>query len=84
MRSRKKINDADKKIFNISGLVKDTDYNTKATEIESKIPSIIGLANTAALTVVENKLSDVSNLAKKADYNAKIADTENKFITTAD
>ena len=37
------------------GLVKKTDYNTKITEIEVKIP----------LTAVENKLPNVSNLVKK-------------------
>ena len=47
------------------GLVKKTDYNTKITEIEVKIPIIIGLAANAALTAVENKLPNVSNLVKK-------------------
>ena len=45
----KKISDADKNIVNISGIVKKTDQNTKTTEIESKIPSISGLATTAAV-----------------------------------
>ena len=45
----KKISDADKNIVNISGLVKKTDQKTKITEIESKIPSISGLATTAAV-----------------------------------
>ena len=36
----KKIEDVDRKIPNIDGLVKKTDYNTTLAEIENKIPSI--------------------------------------------
>ena len=50
---------------NTNGLVKKTDYNAKITETESKIPSIIDLATTAALAAVKNKKPDVSNLIKK-------------------
>ena len=50
------------KIQNVSGLVKKTDFNTKVTEIEGKLPSIGGLATNSA---VENKIPDVSNLLKK-------------------
>ena len=39
--------------------------------MKNKIPSINGLATTAALTAVENEILDVSNLVKKADYDAK-------------
>ena len=53
------------KIPDIGGLVKKIDYNAKITEIESKIPSIAGLATTAALAAVKNKIPDVSNLVKK-------------------
>ena len=41
---------------------KKTDYNTKITEIEGKIPDISNLATKTVLTTVENKISDVSNL----------------------
>ena len=37
-------------------LKKTTDYNAKITEIEIKIPSISGLATSAALTAVKNKI----------------------------
>ena len=37
----------------------------KITEIESKIPSISGLATNAALTAIENKIPDISSLVKK-------------------
>ena len=55
---------------------KTTDYDVKITEIESKIPSISGLATNSALTGVENKIPDVSSLVKKnkTDYDAKILD----------
>ena len=35
------------------------------TEIEDKIPSITGLATTAALNAAENKIPNVSNVVKK-------------------
>ena len=59
-------------------MVKKTDFNTKVTEIEGKIPSISGLATKFALTIVENKIPDVSGLVKKTDYNTKISEIENK------
>ena len=71
--SEKRISDKDKKIPNISGLVKKTDCNAKITEIESKIPGITGLATTAALTTLGNNLPNVSNLFKRTDYDAKIS-----------
>ena len=55
------------KIDNVdtSGLVKMTDYNTKITEIEGKIPDISNLATKTALTTVENKIPSISNLKKQ-------------------
>ena len=47
--SKKKIDDADQKIPNTSGLMKKTDYNTKVAELENKIPSVTGLAPDAPL-----------------------------------
>ena len=38
--------------------LKKTDFNTKATEIEGKIPSISGLVTKSAVTIVENKTPD--------------------------
>ena len=69
-----------------------TNYNTKITEIDGKIPDISNLATKTALTVIENKIPSVSNLVKKADYNTKVTEIENKlndhnhdkFITTPD
>ena len=83
-----KISEADKKIFDTSGLVKN--YNAKISEIESKIPNIGGLATLSLLTAVENKIHNVSSLVKKTDYKTKISEIEkkaadhnhDKYITT--
>ena len=58
--------------------LKKTDFNTKVTEIEGKIPSITGLATNSELTAAENKIHNVSSLVKKTDYNRKISEIENK------
>ena len=55
-----------------------TDYNSKITEIEGKIPSISGLATNAALTAVENKIPNISSLVKKTNYDTKITEVEKK------
>ena len=47
--------------------------------MESKIPSITGLATNSTLTAVENKIPDVSGLVTKTDYNSKISDIEKKI-----
>ena len=64
-------------------MVKKTDFNTKVTEIEGKIPSITGLATNSELSAVENKIPDVSSLVKKTNLDSelkKISDrvTKNK------
>ena len=48
-----------------NGLVTKRDHDNKIDEIKGKIPSITGLATTAALTVVENKKPNVTDLVKK-------------------
>ena len=68
----KKIDDADKKMANTSGLVKRTDYNAKITEIKGKMSSITGLAFAATFNEVENEILNVSYLLNKSDYNTKI------------
>ena len=60
--------------------------------MESKIPSITGLATNSALTAVENKIPNVSSLVKKTGYDTKISDIEkkvtdhdhDKYITTSE
>ena len=46
-----------------------TDYNTKITDIEGKIPDISGLARKTALTTVEN-IPDVTNFATRTALTA--------------
>ena len=58
--------------------LKKTDFNSKISEVENKIPSITGLATNSALTVVENEIPYVSSLVKRTDYNTKISEIENK------
>ena len=60
-------------------MAKKTDFNTKVTEIEDKIPSISSLATNSALTAVENKIPGVSNLVKRADFNTKVTEIEGKI-----
>ena len=63
-----KINKVDKKIPDVSDLVK----KSALTAVENKIPDISGLATTSALTAVENKIADVSSLIRKTDFNTKL------------
>ena len=79
------------KIADTSGLVENTDYNTKIAEIEGKVSDITNLATKTVLTTIENKIPNVSSLVKKkTDYNANVIEIENKrnnhthdkFITT--
>ena len=69
------------KVNNIdtSNLVKKTDYNTKITELENKIPDISNLATKTALTTFENKIPSTSNLIKKTDYDTKNTEIEKKL-----
>ena len=62
-----KINKIDKKIPDVSDLVK----KSALTAVENKILDVSGLATTSALTAVENKIPNVSTLVKKTDFNSK-------------
>ena len=73
-----KISKIDKRIPYFSSLVRNTDFNAKVNEIESKLPSISGLDTNSALAAVENKIPDVSSLVKKTDYNTKVIKIEKK------
>ena len=75
-----KISKIDKKIPDVSGLVKKTYFNSKITEIEGKIPSITGLTTNSKLTAVENKIPDVSIFIKKTDYNTKLLILKRKLF----
>ena len=58
---------------------KKSDFNTKVTEIEGKMPSITGLATNSELTAVENKIPDVSSLIRKTGINIKVTEIEAKI-----
>ena len=53
-------------------LLKKTNFDSKITEVEGKIPNISGLATNSSLTVVENKIPDITSLITKADLDAKL------------
>ena len=82
--SLENINDADKKIPDISSLVRKTHYNAEITGIVGKIPNITGLATTADINAAKNKLPNDNDLVKKTDYDAKIKGIESKYFTTSD
>ena len=56
-------------------------FYAKINEVKNKIPNIINLATTTALTTVENNIHSVSNLVTKTDYYTKISEIENKVTT---
>ena len=41
-------------------VIKMTDYNSKITEVENKIPDISNLATKTALNTIENEIPDTS------------------------
>ena len=50
-------------------MVKKTDFNSKISEVEGKIPSVSGLATNSALTTAESKIPDVNSLITKTDFD---------------
>ena len=58
-----------------------TNYNTKITELENKIPDISNLATKTTLITVENKIPSISNLVKKTDF--KTDHKHDRYITTS-
>ena len=78
-----KVYKVDKKIQDVSDLVKKTDVNSKIIEVEGKIPSIIGLVKktdfSSKVTEIEGKIPDVSSLITKTNFNTKITEIECKI-----
>ena len=60
-------------------MVKKTNFNTKVTEIEGKIPNVSGFLLTSVfnskITEAEYKIPDIKNLASKTEVTA----AENKI-----
>ena len=56
-------------------LVKISDYSTKTTAVENKIPHVTGSVTIAALKTkrveIENKIIDITNLSAKATLITK-------------
>ena len=57
-----------------------TNYNTRITELENKIPDISNLATKTALNAFENKVPSISNLVKKTDYDKKLQKLKRKLL----
>ena len=53
---------------------KKTDFGSKITEVEGKIPNISGLTTNSSLTAVENKIPDITSLIMKINFHAKLKD----------
>ena len=73
-----KIDKVDKLIPDVTSFVKKTDFNSKITEVEGKIPNISGLATNSPLTAVENKIPDITSLITKTDFDAKLKDISDR------
>ena len=84
-----KISKLDKKILDVSDLVKKTDFSAKISEVEGKIPDVSGFLLTSIfnskITEVENKIPDIKNLASKTEVTAvenKIPNDSNLVLKT--
>ena len=63
-----------------NNVIKKTDYNSKITEIENKIPDTSNLATKAALTTVKNEIPDTSSLVKRLIIILKSLKEKVKFL----
>ena len=70
-------------------MVKKTDYSSKITELENKIPNVNGFLLTSVfnskITEVENKIPDIKNLVGRAEVTAvenKIPNISNLVLKT--
>lgn len=61
------------KVPNGSGLVKETDFNTKVREVQNKIPNIRELVITSAINTegieIENKIFNVTRFFNTTTFN---------------
>ena len=84
-----KIGDLELKIPDVAGKLNTLDFNSKVSELETKIrsaeskPDITNLATKSSLTAVENKIPDVNGFVKKIDYDTEISSTKNDYVTNA-
>ena len=59
-------------------LLRKTDFDSKITEVEGKIPNISDLATNSSLTAVESKIPDILSLITKTDFDAKLKDISDR------
>ena len=84
-----KVGNLELKIPDINGLLQTSSFNSKFTELESKIktaeqkPDITNLATKSSLTAVKNKIPDVNGFVKKTDYATEITSIKNDYVTNA-
>ena len=67
------------KITDGSSLVKKTEFNTKVTEIEGKIPEVSSLATNSALAAVENKTPNMTSLITKTYFDTELKKVQSYF-----
>ena len=58
-------------------------YDAKINDIKGKMPSITGLATTAALNVAKYEIPKVSDLVKQTHYEVKISNIKSKYFITS-
>ena len=81
-----KIGNLELKIPNINGKLHTSDFNSKVTELETKIktaksrPDISGLATKSSVTTVKNKIPDVTGFVKKTDYATEKSSIKNVYV----
>ena len=63
-------------------MVKKTEFNTKVTEIEGKIPSITGLTTNSESFAVENKIPNVSSLVEKTNLSAELKKISDRITSS--
>ena len=70
----------------VKNIVKKSDYNSKISEMENKIPYISNLVTKTALTSAENKIQNISGLVTKTELTTvenKIPDISSLATKTA-
>ena len=84
-----KVGNLELKIPDVSGLSPTNTFNSKASELETKIKTaesksnISNLATKTEVTNVENTIPDSKAFVKKTDYATEISSIKNYYVTNA-
>ena len=84
-----KVGNLELKIPDVSGLLAINTFNSKVSELETKIktgeskPNISNLATKTEVTNIETKNPDSKAFVKKTDYVTEIISTKNDYLTNA-